>query len=91
MKRIGIRELRQNASEYVRRARAGETLEICERGSAVALLVPLPTAGALDRLERLGRLAPADGDLLDLGAPLRPEAGEPLPSAILLRQRALER
>ncbi|MBA2263920.1 MAG: type II toxin-antitoxin system prevent-host-death family antitoxin, partial [Chloroflexi bacterium] len=32
MRRIGIRELRQNASEYVRAAEAGETIEVTDRG-----------------------------------------------------------
>jgi prevent-host-death family protein len=91
MKRIGVRELRQNASEYIRLARAGESVEICERSTPVAILSALPVRGAIERLERLGRLSPAEGDLLDLGAPLEPGDGEPLPSQVLARQRDTER
>ena len=42
MKRIGIRELRQNASVYIRMVKAGETIEVTERDVPVALLTPLP-------------------------------------------------
>jgi prevent-host-death family protein len=40
MESIGLRELRQNASEYVRRAEAGETLVITVSGRPAAQLVP---------------------------------------------------
>ena len=43
MRRIGIRELRQNASQYIRLVKAGETIEITEHGVLVAVLRPLPT------------------------------------------------
>lgn len=42
MERIGVRELRQHASRYLARVRAGETIEVTERGRPVARLVPLP-------------------------------------------------
>lgn len=91
MRRIGIRELRQNASEYLRLVKAGETLEITDRGSPVALLVPTHAAASIEQLERSGRLAPATGDLLELGAPLAPEEGLALPSDVLRKQREAER
>ncbi|MEJ7774411.1 MAG: type II toxin-antitoxin system prevent-host-death family antitoxin [Nocardioidaceae bacterium] len=58
MERVGVRELRQNASRYLRRVKSGETVEVTERGKLVALLVP-PTSAATAR-ERLI----ADGRLL---------------------------
>lgn len=42
MRSIGLRELRQNASEYVRRAEAGETIAITVSGREVAQLTPSP-------------------------------------------------
>jgi antitoxin (DNA-binding transcriptional repressor) of toxin-antitoxin stability system len=36
MRRIGIRELRQNASVYIRLVKAGETIEVTERDVPVA-------------------------------------------------------
>jgi prevent-host-death family protein len=38
--RAGIRELRQNLSQYVERVKAGETVEVTEYGRLVAVLVP---------------------------------------------------
>jgi len=90
MKRIGIRELRQRASEYLRRVQKGETLEITDRGTPIALLVPVPRDG-FDRLVAAGRVDPAQGDLLELGEPLPPAAGVPLPSEILEDLRRDER
>jgi prevent-host-death family protein len=41
MLRIGLRELRQNASDLVRRAEAGEEIEITVSGRPSARLVPI--------------------------------------------------
>jgi prevent-host-death family protein len=58
--RIGVRELRQNASRYLARVKAGETVEVTERGVLVAVLAPpSPPASARDRLVAEGRLVPA--------------------------------
>jgi prevent-host-death family protein len=59
MERIGIRELRQNASEWIRRAHAGERIEVTRRGEVMAVLGPAPVGGALARLREAGRLKPA--------------------------------
>jgi prevent-host-death family protein len=91
MKRIGVRELRQQASRYLRQVEAGETIEVTDRGRSVALLVPVPSAGAIERLAAGGRLRPADGDLLALGEPLEPLPKAPLPSEALAASRADER
>jgi prevent-host-death family protein len=67
---VGIRELRQNLSVYLRRVEAGETLEVSDRGRAVALLTPLPSSDSpLDRLVAEGRATAPAGDLLELGLP----------------------
>jgi antitoxin (DNA-binding transcriptional repressor) of toxin-antitoxin stability system len=67
---VGVRELRQNLSVYLARIARGETLEVTDRGRAVAILAPLPRPVAvLDRLKAEGRLIPANGDLLTLKRP----------------------
>src|SRR4051794_14098800 len=43
MERVGVRELRQNLSVYLRRVRRGESLEVTERGEPVAVLQPSPS------------------------------------------------
>jgi prevent-host-death family protein len=63
--RVGVRELRQNLSVYLERVVAGESLEVTDRGQAVAMLVPLrPGATLVDRLVASGRAIPARHDLL---------------------------
>lgn len=67
---VGIRELRQNLSKYLRRVARGETLRVSDRGRPVAVLAPLPgEASAVDRLAAAGRLSRARLDLGSLGAP----------------------
>ena len=60
MERIGVRELRQNASRYLALVKAGETVEVTERGRLVALLGPPGgSRSTRDRLVAAGRLIPA--------------------------------
>jgi len=71
--RVGVRELRQNLSVYLRRIEAGETLEVTEHGHPVARLTPLPPQrmGVLDRMIAEGKAYPGKGgNLADLGPPL---------------------
>lgn len=88
--RVGVRELRQNLSVYLRRIEAGETLEVTERGRPVARLTPLPPQhmSVLDRLVSEGRAIPAaGGNLADLGRP--PGIGPgPTLSEVLAAMRA---
>ena len=91
MTAIGIRELRQRASECVRLVEAGRTLQVTSRGRTVALLVPTRRGGRRDQLVTRGRLVPGTGDLLDLGRPLRPARGVPTASVLLQRARDNER
>jgi prevent-host-death family protein len=67
--RVGVRELRQNLSRYLRRVAAGERLEVTDRGKTVAVLGPAEVTSPLKRLVAEGRAAPPQGDLLDLPAP----------------------
>jgi len=67
---VGVRELRQNLSVYLRRVKAGQTLEVKERGHRVAVLTPAGAkATALDRLIAAGRATAAAGDLLEVLPP----------------------
>jgi prevent-host-death family protein len=91
MKAIGVRDLRQRASEYLRQVEAGRTLEVTARGRPVARLVPIRAAGRRQQLVAHGRLVPGVGDVLGLGRPLPPTRGVPLPSQLLRRARAGER
>jgi len=90
MRSIGVRELRQHASKYLRDVERGETIEVTDRGRLIALLVPVPSTGQIERLAASGRLVPAAADLLELGEPLEPAPGVPLPSEALEEARADE-
>jgi len=91
MATVGVRELRQRASELLRRVEAGETIEVTDRGRPVAVLAPLPAGDALRRLRASGEVIPARGDIEDLPDPMPLEDGRDLPSVILARLRHDER
>jgi prevent-host-death family protein len=58
MTRVGIAELRQNLSEYLRRVERGERLVVTDRNRPVAELGPPPATGdALDQLIAEGRMS----------------------------------
>jgi prevent-host-death family protein len=61
MERIGVRELRQHASRYLARVVGGETIEVTDRGRAVAWLVPVRSDPWADMVAA-GRIAPAEDD-----------------------------
>lgn len=66
---VGVAELRQNLSKYLRRVARGERLVVTDRNRPVAELGPPAATGAdLDRLIAAGRVAP----------PLRRGLPEPL-------------
>lgn len=90
MASVGIRELRQRASELVRRVENGESIEITDRGRPVAVLAPLP-ADPLERLRATGDLQAGDGDLTELPEPLALAADVEAPSLVLARLRRDER
>ena len=90
MRSIGIRELRQHASRYLRDVERGETIEITDRGRRVARLVPPEQGDAVEQLIAAGRLRPPRHEAPDT-TPLEPAAGVPLPSQTLRDDRANER
>jgi prevent-host-death family protein len=91
MQRIGVRALQQNVAAVLRRVESGERLEVTARGRAVAILVPVQHDDLLDRLQAEGRLRRAQGDLLEIGPPLRTRPGIERGSRRLARARAHER
>jgi antitoxin (DNA-binding transcriptional repressor) of toxin-antitoxin stability system len=69
-----VRELRQNASKYLARVKAGETIQVTERGKLVALVTPpRPGQTALERLIAEGKVIPAKAPFV------LPKRGRPLP------------
>lgn len=90
MERIGIRELKQNASAVVRRVVSGETMEITDRGRPVARIVPLRFGSTAEQLIAEGRMTTPVGSKVEY-APLPPIPGRPLLSEALADLRRDER
>jgi len=89
MTSIGIRELRQRASEFLRRVEAGETIEVTDRGRPVALLSPIPQSSALERLRAEGQVESAT--TATLPEPIVGDENHAPPSQVLAELRADER
>lgn len=75
---VSIRDLSHQTSRILKRVKAGETIEITERGTVIGRIVPAGPGDTLrDRLIAEGRLRPATGDresfLADLRRRLRTE------------------
>jgi len=90
MERIGVKELRQNASRYLALVKGGETVEVTERGKLVALLSPpSDSRNARDRLVADGRLIPAAAKTgrLRSARPVLVAAGEPTNEELLDAER----
>lgn len=87
--RVGVRELRQNLSIYLRRVKAGETLEVTERGATVAELGParVKPASVVERLIAEGRITPARRSHGALPPPSLPAGPGPTLTEILFQMR----
>ncbi|HXJ96210.1 MAG TPA: type II toxin-antitoxin system prevent-host-death family antitoxin [Terriglobia bacterium] len=88
MKSVGLRELKNRLSEYVREVRSGEVVWVTDRGQVVAELIPpSPTNG--EPSIPSGLVALAKSGALTLGSSNEAEAYPKLPR-LLKRHRAAE-
>jgi len=69
MKTIGIRELKNRLSEYIRQVRSGESVLVTDRGEVVAELAPPGRGGAATDDVPAPLAALARRGLATLGAP----------------------
>jgi prevent-host-death family protein len=62
MESVGVREIRQNLSVFLRRVTRGESFTVTDHGAPVALLTPLPSGSddPLAGLVAVGRVIPAN-------------------------------
>jgi prevent-host-death family protein len=91
MESVGVRELRQNLSKYLREVKEGETFAVTERGREVARLSPSgPADSPIARLVAERGATMPRGDLLARRSD-RPPAGAPYSREILdeLREERL--
>lgn len=84
MKAVGIRELKNKLSEYIRQVRTGEEILVTDRGEVVAELRPAQARQPdvehpeLLRMARQGRVR--------LGAPNDPEAYPEMPQVLSMAE-----
>ena len=93
MEEVGIRALKQNASEVVARAEAGEEITVTNRGRPVARLVPHHREQRRSRLEEMiarGEATPPTRSFSDLPPPRPALPGRSL-SELLQEMRDEER
>jgi prevent-host-death family protein len=90
VERVGLLELHVHTSALVRRAAAGETIEVTDNGRPVARLVAVGPAAGLQQLIAQGRATAPEIDLLDV-EPQALQPGERSPSEVLAEMRADER
>lgn len=87
--RVGVRELRQDLSRYLRRVRAGERLVVTERGRPLAVLAPWADEGdVLDRLIADGQARRGNGKLLEITPVSRPVSYDGSEALALERQES---
>lgn len=60
MESIGIRELRQHASQYLRRVAAGEAFSVTDRGNPVGELIPHKGGSRVEEMLARGELVPPE-------------------------------
>jgi prevent-host-death family protein len=90
MATVGIRALKQNASEVVRQAAAGDVITITDRGKPVARIVPLRSS-RLDEMRNAGLIRRATKQPADLPLPTTAITDGPSLSEILRDMRDDER
>jgi len=89
MKAVGIRELKNRLSEYIRQVRAGDAVLVTDRGEVVAELVP-PGLSTTDPAVSAGLLALARRHLVSLGAPAQGDLYPRLPRSRRRRRASAE-
>ena len=91
MKQVGVRELKNSLSAYLRRVKKGETIVVTERGKAVAILKREPSDPLQRRLEALqekGLIRLGEGGRLPrLKIKLKKVKGSPMSDAVIQDRR----
>lgn len=91
MERIGVREVRQNISVYLRRVEQGEAFTVTDHGRPVAVLTPIPADDdPFADLVAAGLMDPRK-PRRPFPEPLQPQPGDRPLSEILQEMRDEER
>jgi prevent-host-death family protein len=93
MSTVGVKELKNRLTQYLRRTKQGEEVIITERGTPIALIQPIRSADKAVSLEaRLARLAAQGVVALPTQKPLRrvrlvKVSGKPISKTIVENRR----
>lgn len=88
MQTVGVRELKNKLSEYLRRVRLGERVLVTDRGEVVAELMP-PGQGQVDPAVPVGLQSLNKRGLMTLGAPAAADLYPALPRKQDERRRSV--
>lgn len=91
MASVGVRELRQHASDLLRRVAAGESIVVTDRGRPVARLSPVVGSGGLADLRAAGLVREPLRNMRDAPAAVPVADGELTASQALAAARADDR
>jgi antitoxin (DNA-binding transcriptional repressor) of toxin-antitoxin stability system len=89
MKTVGVRELKNRLSEYLREVRRGESVLVTDRGEVIAEFSP-PRLGATDPGVPAALLAMAKRGLIALGRPANEALYKPMPRSRRGRRSAAQ-
>ncbi|MFQ5789173.1 MAG: type II toxin-antitoxin system Phd/YefM family antitoxin [Acidobacteriota bacterium] len=93
MSTVGIKELKNRLTEYLRRTKRGEEVIVTERGKPIAVIQPIETVEKLESLEaKLAKLAALGVVTLPTKKPQRrirlvKVSGAPLSKTVLSERR----
>ena len=93
MSTVGIKELKNRLTQYLRRTKSGQEVVITERGKPIALIKPIQSADRTASLEaRLAGLAAEGAVVLPTRKPLKKlrlikASGRPISKTILEERR----
>ena len=90
MREVGIRALKQNASEVIADVALGETIVVTDRGRQVAQISPLPSSQLATHIAT-GMIIKAKNQKTKLPKPVRRSKKSPSLSQSLKAARATER
>ncbi|MGQ0570621.1 MAG: type II toxin-antitoxin system Phd/YefM family antitoxin [Armatimonadota bacterium] len=74
---VGIRELKNDLSRYLKRVRHGEMIVVTDRGEPVARVIPMGVAHDIARLIADGRVTWSGRRFIAPGRLIRPKPGLP--------------
>lgn len=84
---VGIRELKNGLSRYLKRVRKGETIVITDRGEPIARIIPAGIPEHIARLIAEGRVSWSGKKFVPPANPVKPKPGSRLTSDIISEDR----